>query len=62
MVCQDHVTVELEHRLPGLCERRLLDEATVPIEFVHRTKSPGPKRRAGVAREERSRKRDEHKS
>ena len=29
-------------------------------EFVHKTKSPGPKRRVGVAREERSRKRDEH--
>ena len=59
MVCQDHVTVDLEHRLPGLGERRLLNEATVPTEFVHRTKSPGPKRRVGVAREEWSRKRDE---
>ena len=60
MVCQDHVTVDLEHRLPGLGERRLLNRATVLTEFVHRTKSPGPKRRVGVAREERSRKRDEH--
>ena len=50
MVCQDHVTVYLEHRLPGLGERQLLNEATVPIEFVHRTKSPGPKRRVSVAR------------
>ena len=60
MVCQDHVTVYLEHRLPGLGERQLLNEATVPTEFVRKTKSPGPKRRVGVAREERSRKRDEH--
>ena len=59
MVCQDHVTVDMEHRLPGLGERRLLNEATVPTEFVHRTKSSGPKRRVGVAREEGSRKRDE---
>ena len=43
MVCQDHVTIELEHRLLGLGERRLLNEATVPTEFVHRTNSPGPK-------------------
>ena len=60
MVCQDHVTVDMEHRLPGLGERRLLspwlNEATVPTEFVHRTKSSGPKRRVGVAREEGSRK------
>ena len=60
MVCQDHVIVYLEHRLPGLGERQLLNEATVPAEFVRKTKSPGPKRRVGVAREERSRKRDEH--
>ena len=59
MVCQDHVTVDMEHRLPGLGERRLLNEATVPTEFVHRTKSSGPKQRVGVAREEGSRKRDE---
>ena len=59
MVCQDHVTVDMEHRLPGLGERRLLNEATVPTEVVHRTKSSGPKRRVGVAREEGSRKRDE---
>ena len=39
MVCQDHVTVDMEHRLPVLGERRLLNEATVPTEFVHRTKS-----------------------
>ena len=32
MVCQDHVTVYLEHRLPGLGERQLLNEATVPTE------------------------------
>ena len=41
MVCQDHVTIDLEHRLLGLGERRLLNEDTVPTEFVHRTKSPG---------------------
>ena len=35
------VTVYLEHRLPGLVERQLLNEATVPTEFVHKTKSPG---------------------
>ena len=39
MVCQDHVTVYLEHRLPGLGERQLLNEATVPTEFVGKTKS-----------------------
>ena len=55
MVCQDHVTVDVEHRLPGLGERRMLNEATVPTEFVHRTKSSGPKRRVGIAREEGSR-------
>ena len=27
MVCQDHVTIDMEHRLPGLGERRLLNEA-----------------------------------
>ena len=59
MVCQDNVTVDMEHRLPGLGERRLLNEAAVPTEFVHRTKSSGPKRRVGVAREKGSRKRDE---
>ena len=52
MVCQDHVTVYLEHRLPGMGERRLLNKATVTTEFVRKTKSPGPKRRVGVAREE----------
>ena len=58
MVCKDYVTVDLEHRLLGL-----LNEDTVPAEFVQRTKSPGPKRRrvsVAMAREERSRKRDEH--
>ena len=45
MVSQDHVTVDLEHRLLGLCKRRLLNEATVPTEFVHITKIPGPKGR-----------------
>ena len=63
MVCQDHVTVYLEHRLPGLGERQLLsvlNEATVPTEFERKTKSPGQKRRVSVAREELSRKRDEH--
>ena len=45
MVCQDHVTIDLEHRLLGLGERRLLNEDTVPTECVHRTKSPGPKGR-----------------
>ena len=45
MVCQEHVTIDLEHRLVGLGERRLLNEGTVPIEFVYRTKSPGPKGR-----------------
>ena len=45
MVCQDHVTIDLEHRLLGLGERRLLNEGTVPTKFVHITKSPGPKGR-----------------
>ena len=45
MVCQDHVTIDLEHRVLGLGERRLLNEGTVPTEFVHRTKSSGPKGR-----------------
>ena len=43
MVSQDHVTVDLEHMLLGLGERRLLNEDIVPTEFVQRTKSPGPK-------------------
>ena len=43
MVCQDHVTVDLEHRLLGLDERQLLNEDTNPTEFVHRTISPVPK-------------------
>ena len=59
MVCQHHVTVDLEHRLLGLGERRLVNEDTVPTVFVHRKKSPGPSSVA-MAREERSRKRDEH--
>ena len=41
MVCQDHVTIDLRHRLLGLGERRLLNESTVPTVFMHRTKSPG---------------------
>ena len=45
MVCQDHVTIDLEHRVLGLGESRLLNEGTVPTEFVHRTKSSGPKGR-----------------
>ena len=47
--------------MPGLGERQLLsvlNEATVPTEFERKTKSP--KRRVSVAREELSRKRDEH--
>ena len=59
MVCQHHVTIDLEHRLLGLGERRLLNKDTVPTGFVHRKKSPGPSGVA-MAREERSRKRDEH--
>ena len=39
MVCQDHVTVDIEHRLPGLGERRLLNEATVPTEFERKVRS-----------------------
>ena len=54
---QHHVTVDLEHRLLGLGEKRLVNENTVSTEFVHRTKSPGPSGVA-MAREERSRKRD----
>ena len=59
MVCQHHVTVDLEHRLLGLGESQLVDEDTVPIEFVYRKKSPGPSSVA-MAHEERSRKMDEH--
>ena len=58
MVCQDHVTIDLEHKLLGLGERRLVNEDTVPTEFVHRKKSLGPSSVA-MSREERSRKRDE---
>ena len=47
MVCQNHVTVDLEHSLRGLDERRLLNEAT---EFVHRTKRPAPKGRCCTRR------------
>ena len=56
MVCQDHVTIDLEHRLLGLGERQLVDDDTVSTEFVHRKKSAGPSSVA-VAHEERSRKR-----
>ena len=59
MVCQHHVIVDLEHRLLGLGERRLVNEDIVPTEFVNRKKSPGPNSVAMV-REERSRKRDKH--
>ena len=59
MVCQHHVTVDLEHRLLGLGEKRLVNEDTVPTEFVNRKKSLGLSGVA-MAREERSRKRDEH--
>ena len=59
MVCQHHVIVDLEHRLLGLGERRLVNEDIVPSEFVNRKKSPGPSSVA-MAREERSRKRNEH--
>ena len=41
MVCQHHVTVDLEHRLLGFGERRLVNENTVPTECVHRKKSSG---------------------
>ena len=63
-VCEDHFTVDsfkvdLEHRLLGLVERRLLKEDAVPTEFVHRTNSPGPS--GAMAREVRSRKRGEQK-
>ena len=59
MVCQHHATVDLEHRLLGLGERRLVNEDTVRTECVNRKNSPGP---SGVAMacEERSRKRDEY--
>ena len=61
MVYQDHVTVDMEHRLPGLGERQLLNEATVSTEFVRKTKVRGQSEGSiGVARGERSRKRDEH--
>ena len=42
MVSQHHVTVDLEYRLLGLGEKRLVNEDTVPTECVHRKKSPGP--------------------
>ena len=61
MVSHHHVTVDLEHRLLGLGERRLVNEDTVPTECVHRKKSSRPSSVAmPMAREERSRKRDEH--
>ena len=53
MICQHHVTVNLEHRLLVLGERRLVNEDTVLTEFVHRKKSPGPSSVA-MTREERS--------
>ena len=59
MVCQHHAIVDLEHRLLGLGERRLVNEDIVPTVFVHRKKSPGPSSVA-MAHEERSRKRDKH--
>ena len=64
IVCEDHFTVDsfkvdLENRLLGLVERRLLKEDAVPTEFVHRTNSSG--RSGAMAREARSRKRDEQK-
>jgi len=62
VVCEDHFTVDsfkvdLENRLLGLVERRLLKEDAVPTEFVHITNSPGPS--GAVARE--VRKRDKQK-
>ena len=39
MICQDHVTVNLDHRLLGLGERRLLNEAAVPTVCAHNEKS-----------------------
>ena len=61
MVCQHHVIVDLEHRLLGLGERRLVNEDIAPTEFVNRKKSPGPSNVAmPMACEERSRKRDKH--
>ena len=36
MVCQHHVIVDLEHRLLGFGERRLVNEDIVPTEFVNR--------------------------
>ena len=59
MVYQHRVTFDLEHRLLRLGERRLVNEDTVPTEFVRRKKCPGPSSVAR-AREERSRKTDEH--
>ena len=41
MVCQHHVIVDLEHRLLGLGERRLVNEDIAPTEFVNRKKSRG---------------------
>ena len=42
MVCQDHVTVDMEHRLPGLGERRLLNEAILsPLNLCTERKVRG---------------------
>ena len=53
MVCQHHITVDLEHRLLGLGESQMVDEDTVPTECVHRKTCPRPSGVA-MAREERS--------
>ena len=59
MVCQHHINIGLEHRLLRLDERQLVNEDTVPTEFVHRKNTPESSGVA-MAREERSRKRDEN--
>ena len=53
MVCQDHVTVDLEHRLLGLVERRLLNKFKLlsPLNLCTERKVRG--QRVGVAHEER---------
>ena len=63
MVCQDHVTIDLEHMLLGLGERRLLKLPSTVLSLLNLcTERKVRGRRVGVvmAREERSRKRDEH--
>ena len=60
MVCQDHVTIDLEHRLLGLGERRLLKLPSTVLSLLNLcTERKVRGRRVGVvmAREERSRKR-----